>query len=467
MYIYIYTYIYIYICMYIYSYTYVCMYVYIYIYLFMYIYMYMYMYIYIHIHELWFLGDFNVDHLKRTDIRFKRFQTFLKNFGLSQLIDSVTRPGITSSSCIDWIVTNSIFIRESFVSNIFLSDHFAVECFRKKNREKHKNVSRILRDYKKYDREIFINLLNQRIDLEEYRNYSDPNVMWDLIYTSVLDILSIMCPYKKYTQRENLTPWMHADIYRAIRYRNSLINLYKATNKNLYLTLAKQQRNTVNSMIESAKKIYISSLLTKNVSCPKKFWRHINQLLRGDKSNNQTVQFVNSQTGTFVPLGEESNFLNDFLCDISTRLGFDQDDIILYNDDYLHNYLNLNVVFSLLQDPPTLEETILFSEDIDLSKSSSVDGISIHICKDLLKFAPVLFHTMFLVSVREGIFPEAWSTGTITVIPKSGDLSSPSNWRPITQTPIFAKIFEKIIHSRLSNYFEEHDILSKYQYGFR
>ena len=30
--------------------------------------------------EIWFLGDFNVDFLKRNDINFKRFQSFFETF---------------------------------------------------------------------------------------------------------------------------------------------------------------------------------------------------------------------------------------------------------------------------------------------------------------------------------------------------------------------------------------------------
>ena len=55
----------------------------------------------------------------------------------------------------------------------------------------------------------------------------------------------------------------------------------------------------------------------------------------------------------------------------------------------------------------------------------------------------------------------------ITVIPKSGNLSDPTNCRPITQTPIFAKKIEKIIHNRIMSYFVDNDILSVFQYGFR
>ena len=55
---------------------------------------------------------------------------------------------------------------------------------------------------------------------------------------------------------------------------------------------------------------------------------------------------------------------------------------------------------------------------------------------------------------------------TITVIPEDGDLLSPSNWRPITQTSSFAKILEKIVHTRLLKYFLDCQILSDYHFGF-
>ena len=54
----------------------------------------------------------------------------------------------------------------------------------------------------------------------------------------------------------------------------------------------------------------------------------------------------------------------------------------------------------------------------------------------------------------------------MTLIPKDGDKTEPANWRPISQTIIFAKILEKIVHKQLLMYFEENKILSDVQYGF-
>ena len=45
-------------------------------------------------------------------------------------------------------------------------------------------------------------------------------------------------------------------------------------------------------------------------------------------------------------------------------------------------------------------------------------------------------------------------------------MSNPSNWRPITQTNIFGKCLEKIVHCQMLLYFSEHGVISDRQYGF-
>ena len=68
-------------------------------------------------------------------------------------------------------------------------------------------------------------------------------------------------------------------------------------------------------------------------------------------------------------------------------------------------------------------------------------------------------------SLRTGSVPTSWTKGVINVIPKGGDLTNPGNWRPITQTSIFVKILEKLVHKRVLNYLMVHNIISDYQFG--
>ena len=104
---------------------------------------------------------------------------------------------------------------------------------------------------------------------------------------------------------------------------------------------------------------------------------------------------------------------------------------------------------------------------IDTTKDSCVDGISARILKIAFgKLIKPLCH-LFNMSLCTGVFPCKWAVGYINILPKGGDKTDASNWRPITQTCLPAKLLEKIAQSRLLLHLDANNILSDCQYGFR
>jgi len=69
--------------------------------------------------------------------------------------------------------------------------------------------------------------------------------------------------------------------------------------------------------------------------------------------------------------------------------------------------------------------------------------------------------------LAQGIYPERLKFSLIKSIYKSGDKSSPSNYRPISLLPVFSQIFEKVINKRLFDHLNNNVILNEHQYGFR
>ena len=59
-----------------------------------------------------------------------------------------------------------------------------------------------------------------------------------------------------------------------------------------------------------------------------------------------------------------------------------------------------------------------------------------------------------------------WACSVITLLPKTGDPKILGNWRPFSQTCIFAKNLEGIVKSRLLEYLLQNSLLYDYQYGF-
>ena len=65
------------------------------------------------------------------------------------------------------------------------------------------------------------------------------------------------------------------------------------------------------------------------------------------------------------------------------------------------------------------------------------------------------------------IYPECWTWGIIVPVPKKGNLNDVNNYRGITFTSVFAKIFSLILDNRLRKWAEDNEILSDCQFGFR
>ena len=74
---------------------------------------------------------------------------------------------------------------------------------------------------------------------------------------------------------------------------------------------------------------------------------------------------------------------------------------------------------------------------------------------------------MINLCVKQGYFPDNLKVGCITPIFKGGDKNKINNHRPVCSLSPLSKIIEKVIANRMTNYLEDHDILSKTQFGFR
>ena len=343
-----------------------------------------------------------------------------------------------------------------------LSDHFPVYCIRKKKRERHTTAYTEARDYSKYSLGNLRTLLLD-LDWDTYDNSQDPNLMYDYILSRIYRILEVMCPLRRFKQRLESARWMGPNIHKAIKTRKFYVTLFKLTRQDQYLKLAHIWRNKVNTMIDNAKSDYIKRELDRNAKNPKKFWRIINVFLDDKRFSVSDVSFYDDVTDAPVPKGSEANFLNNYFVNIATRLGMHAD--VNLDETLFEPYAVLDIL-ALEETYITVREIETLAKGIDITKASFVANINSRICKDLMLLIPGKFVRLFDISLKNGIFPRKWATGSVNVIPKGGDLNQPGNWRPITQTNLYAKILERIVHKKLLRHILDNDILCKYQFGF-
>ena len=86
-------------------------------------------------------------------------------------------------------------------------------------------------------------------------------------------------------------------------------------------------------------------------------------------------------------------------------------------------------------------------------KAIEIENIPIKIIKMAAEYILPVSSNLFSKCILKGIFPSPLKTAEITPIHKKESLNKTTNYRSISVLSPFSKIFEKIIHKRLENYF--------------
>ena len=82
------------------------------------------------------------------------------------------------------------------------------------------------------------------------------------------------------------------------------------------------------------------------------------------------------------------------------------------------------------------------------------------------KISPTLA-ILFNNCMSAGVFPDPLKIARVIPIHKSGSKNEIANYRPISLLPVMSKIFEKLMHARLTSFLEKHKVIYEKQFGFR
>ena len=116
--------------------------------------------------------------------------------------------------------------------------------------------------------------------------------------------------------------------------------------------------------------------------------------------------------------------------------------------------------------PFTLREIYKVIDNLDNNKAPGPGYINAWALKSGKYALGTHLQIIFNDCIQEKIFPTNLKDAHITSIFKKGDVSVLTNYRPISVTPTFSKVFERLLLIQLVEYLEKFALLNKKQFSF-
>ncbi len=104
---------------------------------------------------------------------------------------------------------------------------------------------------------------------------------------------------------------------------------------------------------------------------------------------------------------------------------------------------------------------------LDSRKAYGSDGVPPIVLRNCASVLAPWLVKLFHLSLSTSTFPSCWKFAHIQPVPKKGDRSNASSYRPIALTSCLSKAFESTLHRKILKHLSHHNIPADHQYGFR
>lgn len=432
------------------------------------------------------MGDFNINLHSKTLASIRVFEEEVLGLGFTPLISTLTheKPGC-EPSCIDNILTNS---PENTIASgtiaLGVSHHHAVFQLFNGIDKACSNEERTVQyyDYCKSNVDKFEEQLKKSLISSNPPEFSS---FYEIFNAKLESAFKLDRP-KSSKRNSKANPWITPSVIAAVRNQNGLYKMWHKAKKRKCLlgrldnklrdTCACQNcvripitykkyrdyRKFKRQLIKETKRKYYGRKLGECQGDSKKTWRIINEL-RGKIKRTIKPSFIVDS----VKVTNRRVIANEFIkhySSVAPKLNK------AYTDDQgnlmsgYEQYLPKRNEYSMFLEDCNPDEIMKIISELQNGKSSD---IPIHIIKNTSHIITPYLVEYFNVLMQDGVFPDELKVGRITPIYKKDNEELIENYRPVSTLPVFGKIFEKIIYSRLYSFLTSKGLIYEKQFGFR
>lgn len=377
-------------------------------------------------------GDFNVNWLKDSKLKEELLEWTLDS-GIRQIVNEVTRYRTVEtetgtrdeSSLLDHIYVPNTK-RGMTVTHYptAWSDHellllkYPIKMWLT-HKKKHKLR---LRDWRKYQGDLFVKKLAQKLNNQPKNN--------EELTRDIKTTLDELAPQRVVRIRPEMGETADTRIAKKIKKRDRLIKKYKKSNDKKYLMSARTIGKNIKQLVNTEQKQKIQKKLTS--PDPKAFWTLVKSLMGKKSTQEWEIEFEGNISTDHQLIAEQfSKFFLDKVNGLKTVLP-DQKRAEPFRSE-------ANI---------TVDEIIKAAKKLKNKKCSGPDGIPLIIIKDIGRYAPWLVLDLLNSFALNGL-PRSHKISKVVPLLKKGSSKEMKNYRPISNLNSIGKLFEKVMLSKL------------------
>ncbi|KAI5727368.1 hypothetical protein M8J77_001463 [Diaphorina citri] len=223
----------------------------------------------------------------------------------------------------------------------------------------------------------------------------------------------------------------------------------------------------LNNVILKAKNQYFESKIAQAQGDKKKIYATLNEAIHYRPTKSGDPSFINLANSVISVKKEPKRVANAF----NSHYSIVGNNVSTNNDNTYHSVVRArpscerasNLYLSSVSEREIGEVIGSMRGD----SASGHDGIQIKILKKISNIIAKPLTHVYNLCLKQGTYPENFKLAIIKPVFKKGNPKLVENYRPISLTTAYSKIFERLIKVRLTKFLDENDILSSSQYGFR
>jgi Reverse transcriptase (RNA-dependent DNA polymerase)/Endonuclease-reverse transcriptase len=378
------------------------------------------------------------------------FLNMLHELDLYQLVPFPTR----QAHFLDLVFTNNLDFpmvvkpSEPAVS----SDHSALLCnisLRNGSDTQRSKIGGVRYNWNKVN----MKLLNESLKKCQWSLMDDVdgvNAKCEKFYTLVNQTIAEVVPILK-VNTHKYPPWFDRSVINSVNDKNRAYRCWKRTGQDSDRVKFQVKRTFFNKLKVDKHREYIQKVDADVSRNPKLLWGFIRRKTMSKRIPLE-VEFQNVKAGSINTCCQlfsdyfESTFLPASVTSEELPEAFQ------YGDDSL-SCISINK-----------HEVELCLRNLNNNKSPGPDLIPMKVLKYCSEVLSAPLTDIFNCSLKEGTFPNRWKLSHVTPVLKKGSRFKVVNYRPISLLSVFSKIFESLLHKRISNHVSKW--IAPEQHGF-